>query len=67
MIPAENRSDFVPYVLPFKISGATYPGVPHFLYTNALSKTLSDKPKSIILSYLDFNSLKIKFSGFKSL
>lgn len=39
----------MPYLEPLKISGATYPGVPHAISSDVKSHTFFAKPKSAIL------------------
>jgi len=64
--PTENMSTLHPYPKLLRISGATYPGDPH-LVNYGPSLHVVERPKSIITREFKLSSLKIKFSGFKSL
>lgn len=69
--PALKRSQIGSY-LAFKsfkltISGATYPGVPHLTNKYSFYSQWVASPKSAITQSKSFSSLKMIFSGFKSL
>lgn len=64
--PTLKISTLQPYPKLFRISGATYPGDPHLVNCGP-SLQVVDNPKSMITNEFKLSSLKIKFSGFKSL
>ena len=64
--PKLKISTLHPYPRLFKISGATYPGLPHLVNCGP-SLQVVDNPKSIITNEFKLSSLKMRFSGFKSL
>ena len=64
--PRLKMSTLHPYPRLFRISGATYPGLPQRVNYGP-SLQVVERPKSIITSEFRFWSLNIRFSGFKSL